>query len=178
MGGFLITLLAVISVLMVAFCEESSLVSDRKRGDVCVEKKMIPQSPFTDFFRLWNKFDQFQVYPHFTSSLLMDIKETPTEYQVHVDLPGVEKGDIKITVSPSQQELQISAFKQGQKHEEGHEYKMVERYSGNMTRTLYLPELADVNKLSAKFQGGVLELQIPKLPEESAKAKHRTIEIQ
>jgi len=172
-------LFALLTFFTVAFAEESSLEAlAGKRSDVCVKKNMIPESPFSDFFRLWNKFDQFQVYPHFTSSLLMDIKETPSSYEVHVDLPGVKKEDIKITISPNQQELQISAYKHGMKKEEGHEYKLVERYSGDVTRTLYLPESADVDKLAAKFNQGVLELDIPKLPEESLKAKHRTIDIQ
>lgn len=113
-----------------------------------------------------------------TSALLMDIKETPGSYEVHCDIPGVDKDNLKITVSPSQQEIQITAFKQGLKQEAGDDYKMVERVTGQLTRTLYLPKDANSDELKARFKSGVLELTIPKLSKDEQKEQSRTVAIE
>jgi HSP20 family protein len=103
------------------------------------------------------------IFPQISSSMLMDIKDTPDSFEVQVDLPGVEKESITLIVRPHHRELQISANRERMKQEERQSYRLLERYVGNMTRTITIPEKADFNRISAKFNAGELQITIPKL---------------
>ena len=105
--------------------------------------------------------------------MLMDVKETDKSFEISVDLPGVEKKDIKI--SSRNDQLTISADRSASKKEEGVNYTRMERYSGHMSRTVTLPEAADAEHIEAKSGDGVLHITIPKV--ESAKEAAKIIDI-
>ncbi|RYG68873.1 Hsp20/alpha crystallin family protein [archaeon] len=133
-------------------------------------------SPLTQLMHYFNHLDQFQLYPNFMTSMAIDIAEGPESYVMHVDLPGVDKGDVMITIDPEQNEMQISALKQQSKEVIDKRYKRIERSTGQMTRTLFLPDKAGIENMTAKFKQGVLEIMIPKITPTS-ESKRREIPI-
>ena len=88
-----------------------------------------------------------------------DIKETPEEYVLHAELPGVKKEDINIDYDNNY--LTISATKNTDSKEKKENYLRRERRYGSVSRGFYLN---NVNKdlIKAKFDNGVLNVHLPK----------------
>lgn len=101
-----------------------------------------------------------------------DIKETKEQFIVLLDLPGVERDAIKITMEDGI--LNISGERQTEVVEKKENYYRSERTMGKFSRRFSLPDSVDSNNIAAKLVNGVLEISIPK----SEKSKPRTIAIE
>ena len=118
-------------------------------------------SPMQDMFNLFDNFDLLpSVYTAPSSSMLLDIKETDSQYEVFVDIPGVDKKDINISARRDQ--LTISADRSGEKKEESDKFTRLERYFGHTSRTLTLPDNADPDSINAEYKDGVLKVTVLK----------------
>jgi HSP20 family protein len=80
------------------------------------------------------------------------------EFFVYVDLPGVDRDDVELTVERNV--VSIRAERRPA-HDEGDEVIVDERPHGTFTRQLFLGDNLDANKLSAEYDRGVLILTIP-----------------
>ena len=100
-----------------------------------------------------------------------DIAELNDHYLVTVDLPGLKKDDIKITLEDKT--LTISGEKKFENEEKKDSYHRVERGYGRFERSFTLPQSVRTEKIDAKYKDGVLSLTVPKTEE----AKQRTIEV-
>jgi HSP20 family protein len=89
------------------------------------------------------------------------------EFFVYVDLPGVDKDDVELTVERNV--VSIRAERRPA-HEEGDEVIVDERPQGTFTRQLFLGDNLDANKLSAEYDRGVLILTVPIA--EASKPRH------
>eukprot|EP01035_Chromulina_nebulosa_P018647 gene18647-24388_t len=107
----------------------------------------------------------------------LDIKETTDSYHVIADLPGLTKEGVKISIHDNNV-LLIEAERKYENKVEGHKYHREERSSGYVSRSIILPDNADHDKIVAKFENGVLTLNIEKKPAEHVIEKTRTIEVQ
>jgi HSP20 family protein len=101
----------------------------------------------------------------------MDVVETEDNYVLRADLPGVSEGDVKIELDDNV--LTISGERKSAHKEAKEGYYRVERAYGSFSRTLKLPEGVDADSISASFDRGVLEVNVPK-PEQR---KPRRVEI-
>jgi HSP20 family protein len=90
----------------------------------------------------------------------VDIREDDNAYFLHADLPGVNPGDIDISMDNGM--LTIRGEKKEEKEEEQAGYKRVERVRGSFYRRFSLPDNADPDNITARSEHGVLELVIPK----------------
>lgn len=91
----------------------------------------------------------------------LDIFETDKAYKLSVELPGVERDDIDLSVDDDA--LIIRARKD--RHSEDAKddrYHRVERHYGRYERMLTLPVDADTDKIGAELKNGVLEVTIPR----------------
>ena len=90
-----------------------------------------------------------------------DVRETEEGYEVEIDLPGFKKDQISLQLENGY--LTISAAK-GLDKEEKKDGRVIrqERYSGAMQRTFYVGDGVDHEDVKAKFEDGVLKLDIPK----------------
>lgn len=106
----------------------------------------------------------------------IDIHEDDTTYHLAVELPGVERDDIDLSVD--EDALIIRAHKE-QRADDGDEGRVhrVERRFGRFERMLTLPSDADTDGISAELKNGVLEVSIPRL-EDVETTRGRRIEIQ
>jgi HSP20 family protein len=101
----------------------------------------------------------------------VDIAEHSDYYEVTVDIPGVQKDDIKIILED--RTLTISGEKKFENEEKKDAYHRIERHYGRFERSFALPSSTKTEKIDAKYNNGVLTLVVPKKEE----AKQRTIEV-
>lgn len=113
-----------------------------------------------------------------SANMPMDVKENEKEYQVSVKVPGVNKDDVKITVEENKLTISYEQKEEVEsKNEESSAAKYVfqERRSALGSRTLSFPKLADLENIRAKYNNGVLEVLVPKVPKD-ARVKRINIE--
>ncbi|MGH8279771.1 MAG: Hsp20/alpha crystallin family protein [Gammaproteobacteria bacterium] len=101
----------------------------------------------------------------------VDIKEEDNRFLVRADLPGVDAKDVEITLQNGV--LAIKGKRESEAKTEEQDYYRVERVSGEFYRRFVLPESADADKVSAKYDKGVLEIEIGK--SEARKPKRITV---
>ena len=90
-----------------------------------------------------------------------DVKELDNGYEVMVDLPGFNKEDIHLELNDGN--LTISAVKSLDKENESKgNYIRRERVVGNMQRSFYVGENLTEEDIHAKYENGILTLDIPK----------------
>lgn len=110
---------------------------------------------------MFNDFFNDDMLSEFNSggSFKTDIKETPEEYIVHAELPGVKKEDINIDYTNNY--LTISARRNNEYEEKKENYIKRERSYGSISRGFYISNV-DKNLIKAKFDNGVLNIELPK----------------
>ncbi|NLT52345.1 MAG: Hsp20/alpha crystallin family protein [Ignavibacteria bacterium] len=104
---------------------------------------------------------------------LTDITENKDNYELNLDLPGVEKENVKISYTDGQ--LSISGERRQDKEEKDAQYHRVERTYGKFYRSFALPKLVVAEKINAEFKNGSLNITIPKA--EEAKPKELEIKV-
>ena len=81
-------------------------------------------------------------------------------YYLEIDLPGVKKENIDISVNDGI--LTISGERKLEKKEEKENYVRIESFFGRFERSFKLPPDADLDNIEAKYEDGVLKIFIPK----------------
>ena len=99
----------------------------------------------------------------------MDIFETRNEIILQAEIAGVRREDIIIEVS--NKAIKISGSRKTNHPDRTATYRLAEIQFGQFERILYLPTVIDVEKVSAKFSNGFLELTLGKLLRENIKNK-------
>ena len=102
----------------------------------------------------------------------VDIKEEDSRFLIEADVPGVKPDDIEITMEDGI--LTLRGRREAGSRTEREGYRRVERVTGRFFRRFTLPDTADAEAIEAKFNNGVLEVSIPKLP----KVQPRRINVQ
>jgi len=91
----------------------------------------------------------------------MDVIDKNDSFEVLVDLPGVKKEDIQVTIEGSR--VAITAESKSEKEEkEGDRVLHSERYAASYARTFELPAEVTEEGAEAAFDNGVLKLTLPK----------------
>ena len=81
-------------------------------------------------------------------------------YHLEIDLPGVKKENIEISVNDGI--LTISGERKLERKEEKENYTRIESFFGRFERSFKLPADADADAIEAKYEDGVLKLYIPR----------------
>ncbi len=97
----------------------------------------------------------------------IDLVDGKDSLQVKVELPGVKKGDVEISLKDDL--LTITGEKREEKEEKGENRCYVERTYGTFSRTLTLPTMVKSDKVKATFEDGILVITLPKDEEEKAR---------
>lgn len=101
-----------------------------------------------------------------------DILENEKSYLLKLDLPGVEKDNVKISFKEGT--LTVTGERKNESEERDGKCFRIERTFGGFSRSFTLPELIKEDKISATFSNGTLTIEIPKAEE----AKPIEIKIQ
>ncbi len=91
----------------------------------------------------------------------LDLVENQDDYTLYVDLPGVDKKDLELTVENNL--LSVKGEKKDAK--EAKRFFRKETWTGSFRRTVSLPAAADPEKVHAELKDGVLTVVIGKREE-------------
>ncbi len=104
---------------------------------------------------------------------LADVAETGDAYTVTVEVPGIRKDDIQLSVQENILSLRVT--KQSGKDEEGRTCRHVERFYGSFERHFPFSSTIDPDHMKAGYRDGVLEIVLPKA--ENARKREIAIEV-
>ncbi len=91
---------------------------------------------------------------------LVDITEDEKEFLLKVELPGVSREDVKVTVTDGV--LYLTGERRFEKDEKEKKHHRIERAYGSFMRSFTLPEATPADKVAAEFKDGVLLVHLPK----------------
>ena len=91
----------------------------------------------------------------------VDVKENDGGFLVSAEVPGVPKDDIQVSVDGNVVTLRAEV-RQKDQQTEGEKLLRSERYFGSVSRSFRLPGDIDAGGCKAKYQDGVLTLNLPK----------------
>lgn len=96
------------------------------------------------------------------ASFNMNVEDAGDKYVVSAELPGVKRDQIDVELNEGR--LSISVEKKESDEEKGKNYLHKETSEWSATRGIYLKDAATAG-LTAKFEGGVLTVNVPKQEE-------------
>lgn len=97
----------------------------------------------------------------FTPSL--NVSETEGGYEVSAELPGLKPEEVNVELKEGS--LWISGEKKEETEEKGKTFHRIERHHGQFRRVVQLPGAVEEEKVEAKFENGVLTVNVPKSEE-------------
>lgn len=103
--------------------------------------------------------------------LPMDVIENADGLKLWASIPGVDPKDVNIQIEDHT--LTVSGQRRFEDKVEKDNYVWIEQQYGSFSRTVTLPQTADVEKIDARYSNGVLELTVPK----TQLAKPRSIQL-
>ncbi|MCW5914400.1 MAG: Hsp20/alpha crystallin family protein [Chitinophagaceae bacterium] len=105
----------------------------------------------------------------------VNIKENKDAFVVEMAAPGKKKEDFKIELDGTA--LSISSEQRNESEEKDDNYSRREFSYQSFYRTFHLPkDVVDSEKINAKYEDGILKLEIPKR-EEAKEKPSRLIEV-
>lgn len=149
------------------------LTSYRPRGIEDQFGQMV-ENMFEDFF------SPFGVGPSLSrtsgegiASPALDVRETENSFEVHADMPGVKKEDIKVAIDKQRVTIE-GECKTETEQREGERLVCSERSARKFMRSFVLPTDVDDTAAQAHLEDGVLTLSLPK--KQGSAAKRITIQ--
>ena len=125
-----------------------------------------PNNPFALARALQQDFDRmFNTEEVSTSALRpnIDVAETDQEIKIIAELPGLGKDDFQLEIH--ERNLVLKGEKHDAKDEDLENFTYRERRFGSFHRQVSLPVTADLEKIDAHYENGVLTITIPKKEE-------------
>jgi len=101
----------------------------------------------------------------------MDVYETEDKLVVTVELPGLSAEDVEVSVEDST--LTVNGEREFSSEVNEEHYHRIERRYGSFSRAVTLPPQVDPGKVDAKFDAGVLTIEVAK----AEKAKPKKIQV-
>ena len=112
--------------------------------------------------------DTYRNKSNTTGLMQTDIKESDTEYEISMNLPGFKKENVKGELKDGY--LVITATNAEDETDKNVKYLCRERYSGGCSRSFYVGEEITQQDIKARFENGVLTFIVPKI-DKTARAK-------
>ena len=101
----------------------------------------------------------------------VDVYEDEHKVTLKIEVPGIDEKDIDVQVENNT--LTVRGERKIEKEEKEENYRRVERQYGSFVRTFTLPQTVDAEKVSATYDKGVLNIELPK----KAEAKPKQIKV-
>ena len=107
---------------------------------------------------------------NYNSFIPLDVKETENSYVVHADLPGMKKEDIFVDFSQDGI-LTVSVTKNSEtEQKDGEKVLISEKYFMKKERKLNFNNKVDGSTIKAKYENGVLVLELQKMQKKQAQS--------
>ena len=91
-----------------------------------------------------------------------DVKESETGYELHIDLPGYKKEDVKAELKDGNLTITATTNVTNDQKDENGKYIRRERFCGNCSRSFYVGDYVEQTDIKAKFEDGILKISVPK----------------
>jgi HSP20 family protein len=99
----------------------------------------------------------------------VDVTEKDGTYTVRADLPGVKKDEINVRIDGNMVQIDAEVKHEKDTKDSGGKVLRSERYYGAVSRAFTLAQDVDEAKATAKYENGVLTLELPKKATTAAK---------
>ncbi|KAL7167250.1 hypothetical protein ACSBR2_037837 [Camellia fascicularis] len=138
---------------------------ERRPGRSIFPDVLDPFSPTRSLSQLLNLMDQFMENPFLATSQGIgagarrgwDVKEDDKALYLRMDMPGLDKEDVKISVEYN------TLIIKGEGKKESEDEEVVQRYSSRLDLP---PNLHNIDEIKAEMKNGVLKIVVPKVKEE------------
>ncbi|HAV10920.1 MAG TPA: molecular chaperone [Dehalococcoidia bacterium] len=136
------------------------------------ERDLAVWQPFREMEEMGRRFEDFfgrpflpSLWRHFASEEMawlpaIDVLEKEDKFIVKVELPGVKKEDIDVSIAGDM--LTISGEKQAESEVKKKGYYYRESSYGSFSRSITMPPTVDASKIESSYDTGVLEITLPK----------------
>jgi HSP20 family protein len=128
---------------------------------------LIKYSPVKEFENLHNNLMRyFDDFPTFRKSFAddfsprMDVTDNENSIVIKAEVPGVDKKDINISIKDKI--LTIEGEKKNEVVDENANYYRSERSFGSFKRQFQLPDEVEAEKVDAKYENGILTIDLKK----------------
>ena len=146
--------------------------------------KIFTENLFDDWFddftfpREFHNIDRKLYGRHANREMRTDVKDHEDHYEMEIDLPGFKKDQINIELHDGNLTITASKGLDKDEKDENGRYVRQERYAGVMQRSFYVGEDITSDEIKAKFEDGVLRLDVPKKEEVKKLPEKHTIMIE
>jgi len=104
----------------------------------------------------------------------VDIDETEDGYMLMAEIPGFTKEEINVSLHDGQLVIKAEHKEESEKKQNGGNVLKERRY-GSFYRSLNFGQNIKEEEISAKYENGVLEMEIPKMAKTTQEAKNITV---
>ena len=121
-------------------------------------------------FKMLESFARNQALP-------MNLNETADAFVMTVDAPGVQPSDVHIEALDATGQLTVSTTFSHERSSKSDQVHWAERASGFASRSLRLPQHADLSRVTANLNMGVLTINVPKMSVFKSQQQGREIPV-
>lgn len=107
-----------------------------------------------------------------------DIKENDEGYELTIDLPGFKKEDVQAELKDGSLVITAQTETESEDKDEKGTFVRKERFNGRCSRTFYVGEDIVQDDVKARFEDGVLKIDVPKKQKEPKLEEKATIAIE
>lgn len=107
-----------------------------------------------------------------------DVKESDAGYELHIDLPGYKKEDVRAELKDGNLTISAVTNVENDKKDENGKFIRRERFCGNCSRSFYVGEHVEQTDIKAKFEDGILKVFVPKKEAKPAVEEKKYITIE
>jgi len=91
-----------------------------------------------------------------------DIREVDGNYELHIELPGYKKEDMKLQLKDGYLTIQASRSEDKDEKDSKGRYVRRERFTGHCSRSFFVGRSINQEDVHAKYEDGILKLSFPK----------------
>lgn len=113
-----------------------------------------------------------------TNVMRTDVKESEKGYELHIELPGYQKEDVKAQLKDGYLTISAETDQNHDKKDEDGKFIRKERYYGTCSRSFYVGENITEEDIKAKFENGILKVIVPKKEKVPEVEENRYIAIE
>ena len=123
------------------------------------------QNRFNTLFRDLNEGEGALTTASFVPAV--DVYEDEKKVVLKLEVPGIEEKDLDVSVE--NHTLTVKGERKFEKEEKEENFHRIERRYGSFYRAFTLPTTVDTENIAAKYEAGVLKLELAKKPEAQPK---------